>query len=219
MFDYPITTEEELDEAFKISPWRNSTANDINWKDRIDIQAIAQRYTTHSISSTINLPKEISVSEVSKIYLSAYNSGLKGVTVYREGSRDGVLISATKKSDKVFTYVDSVKRPSTVEGIAFTTKSDLENAMIEFNEAVSLDPKNADAWYYRGNTYYNLYEVEKALADYDKALELNPDHVEALTNRGNARVYSGDIEGGCRDWKKARALGKKNLEHKIRFCK
>jgi tetratricopeptide (TPR) repeat protein len=122
-----------------------------------------------------------------------------------------ILSSCESKKEKAKIHLD--------KGIELTTKSDLENALIEFNEAVRLDPENADAWYYRGNTHYNLYKVEKALADYDKAIELNPEHVDAYTNRGNARVYNGDIDGGCADWKKAQSLGKKYLEHKLRFCK
>ena len=104
-------------------------------------------------------------------------------------------------------------------GIDLTRKSDMQGALVEFNEAIRYDPDNADAWYYRGNTNYNLFEVEKAIADYDKAIELNPEHIEALVNRGNARVYNGDIEGGCLDWRKAESLGKDNLEHKLKFCK
>lgn len=122
----------------------------------------------------------------------------------------------------LFSSCESKKEKAKIhlnKGIELTTKSDLKSALIEFNEAVKLDPNNADAWYYRGNTHYNLFEVEKALADYDKALEINPEHLDALTNRGNARVYSGDFEGGCKDWRKAKSLGKKNLEHKLRFCK
>lgn len=82
-----------------LSPYYKSTANDIDWQKRIEIQCIAQKYTTHSISSTINLPRDVSVERVREIYLNAWKNGLKGITVYREGSRDGVLVSKECKLD------------------------------------------------------------------------------------------------------------------------
>lgn len=76
------------------SPYYGSTAADIDWRKRIDLQSVVQKYTTHSISSTINLPFDVSVGEVELIYMEAWKKGLKGITVYREGSRSGVLISS-----------------------------------------------------------------------------------------------------------------------------
>lgn len=79
------------------SPWHGSTSHDIDWKKRIDIQSKAQLSVCHSISSTINLPKEATVEEVGEIYMEAWRKGLKGVTVYRDGCRDGVLVSNDKE--------------------------------------------------------------------------------------------------------------------------
>lgn len=73
--------KETLQELFEKSPWYRSTANDIDWIKRVEIQSIIQKYTTHSISSTINLPNDVSEEEVSKIYLESWNQGLKGITV------------------------------------------------------------------------------------------------------------------------------------------
>lgn len=70
-----------LQNAFEASPWYGSTANDINWGRRVEIQAILQKYTTNAISSTINLPKDVSEEEVSNIYMEAWKQGLKGITV------------------------------------------------------------------------------------------------------------------------------------------
>lgn len=109
IFEDKLTKELIIDE-FNKSPWYNSTANDISHHSRIQIQQVIQKYTTHSISSTINLPENITKEEVSKIYIEAYNAKLKGVTIYREGSRTGVLVSETKKEDK-FEYKDAPKRP------------------------------------------------------------------------------------------------------------
>lgn len=82
------------------SPYQGSTAPEIDWGRRVDMQAIVQKYVTHSISSTINLPSDVSVETVGNIYLESWKKGLKGITVYRDGSRSGVLISnETKKED------------------------------------------------------------------------------------------------------------------------
>ena len=116
-------TNEALQELFKKSPWYGSTANDIDWIKRVQIQSIIQKYTTHSISSTINLPNDVSEEEVSKIYLESWKKGLKGITVYRDGSRDGVLISSeTNKSRNEFNYVDAVKRPKELDAEVHITK-------------------------------------------------------------------------------------------------
>lgn len=104
--------ESELKEVFERSPWYGSTANDIDWTKRVEIQGIIQNYTTHSISSTINLPSTATKEEISTIYKEAYRHGLKGVTVYRDGCRSGVLVSNTPTEKEVkFTEHDAPKRP------------------------------------------------------------------------------------------------------------
>jgi ribonucleoside-diphosphate reductase alpha chain len=109
--DVNTMTNEELEVYFKISPWYGSTANDIDWLERVEIQAIIQKYTTHSISSTINLPSTATQKDVSEIYMAAYKAGLKGVTVYRDGSRTGVLVNNNSTKEETFEYKDAVKRP------------------------------------------------------------------------------------------------------------
>jgi ribonucleoside-diphosphate reductase alpha chain len=76
---------------FKDSPYYNSQANDINYEMRVKMQGIAQKYIDHSISSTVNLSNNVDTDTVDKIYLLAHEQGCKGLTVYRDGSRDGVL--------------------------------------------------------------------------------------------------------------------------------
>jgi len=83
------------------SPYSGSTAPEINWGKRVEMQAAVQKYVTHSISSTINLPNDVSLDEVSNIYLESWKKGTKGITVYRDGSRSGVLISADEKKENV----------------------------------------------------------------------------------------------------------------------
>ena len=81
------------------SPYVGSTAPEINWVKRVEMQAVVQKYVTHSISSTINLPNDVSLDEVSNIYLESWKQGTKGITVYRDGSRSGVLVSADDKKE------------------------------------------------------------------------------------------------------------------------
>mgnify|MGYP000570471013 CR=1 FL=1 len=98
------------------SPYFKSTAPEINWKQRVRLQAIIQKYTTHSISSTINLAKEVSTDEVSDIYLTSWKEGLKGITVYRDGSRTGVLVSTdTKEELTQVRETKAPKRPKSIE--------------------------------------------------------------------------------------------------------
>jgi len=79
------------------SPYAGSTAPEIDWDKRVTMQAVVQKYVTHSISSTINLPNDVSLEKVSDIYMDSWKQGLKGITVYRDGSRSGVLVAADDK--------------------------------------------------------------------------------------------------------------------------
>src|SRR5690606_30476486 len=108
-------TKEELQKLFEKSPWYGSTANDIDWVKRVEIQSVIQKYITHSISSTINLPEDVSLEAVSEIYMESWKKGLKGITVYRDGSRSGVLVStnnnSNNKDNDSFNQHDAPKRP------------------------------------------------------------------------------------------------------------
>jgi ribonucleoside-diphosphate reductase alpha chain len=108
------------------SPYAGSSAGEIDWIKRIKLQAVVQKYTTHSISSTINLPNEVSVEKVGEIYLEAWKAGLKGITVYRDGSRSGILVdNRTKKSE--------IKRNDVIiESIAPTRPEKIEAEIIRF---------------------------------------------------------------------------------------
>ncbi|MAW66070.1 MAG: ribonucleoside-diphosphate reductase, adenosylcobalamin-dependent [Flavobacteriales bacterium] len=102
------------------SPYYGNTAHEINWEERIAIQKIVQKYTTHSISSTINLNSDVPVDHVKNIYLKAWEEGLKGITVYRDGSRDDVLVSTNKK-EKIG------ERPKTLSCKVIRFKNEKEN--------------------------------------------------------------------------------------------
>lgn len=96
-------------EKFEESPWFSALAPDIDWENRIELQGKVQQHICHSISSTVNLPKNISKEVVSNIYTNAWKHGIKGITVYRDGSRTGVLIN---NSDTLTTQAK--KRPKEV---------------------------------------------------------------------------------------------------------
>ncbi len=118
-------TEKEWEEIYKQSPWYGSCAQDIDWQKRVEVQGIVQKYLiTHSISSTVNLPNDVTEEEVSNIYMEAWRNGLKGITVYRDGSREGIMIKKEQKKedDKFESYVNAPKRPKTLPADFYSTK-------------------------------------------------------------------------------------------------
>jgi ribonucleoside-diphosphate reductase alpha chain len=82
------------------SPYWQATCNDIDWVAGVDLQAAAQKWTCHAISKTVNLPADVSKEVVSQVYMRGWETGCKGLTVYREGSRSGVLLDASKEKPK-----------------------------------------------------------------------------------------------------------------------
>lgn len=118
-----LLSPEEMDVWFKKSPWYQSIAPEISWKRRIEIQSICQKYTTHSISSTINLPKETTEQEIADIYLQAWKSKNKGQTVYRDGCRDGVLVNIKNEKPKEIIDSKAPKRPKELEAEYHEIKS------------------------------------------------------------------------------------------------
>ncbi|MCX2838613.1 MULTISPECIES: adenosylcobalamin-dependent ribonucleoside-diphosphate reductase [Salinimicrobium] len=120
-------------EAIEESPYAGATASEINWQKRVEMQALVQKYTTHSISSTINLASDVTTDKVSDIYIESWRQGLKGITVYRDGSRSGILVSSDDKKDKkadavqnVFAETYAPKRPKKLESriIRFNNESE-----------------------------------------------------------------------------------------------
>ena len=91
-------TPEEVDDLVARSPYYKATAQDVDWVNKVKMQGAMQKWVDHSISVTINLPNDVSEDLVNQLYVEAWKSGCKGCTVYRDGSRDGVLVDA--KSDK-----------------------------------------------------------------------------------------------------------------------
>ncbi|MBD5175599.1 MAG: adenosylcobalamin-dependent ribonucleoside-diphosphate reductase [Bacteroidales bacterium] len=114
-------TQAELDELVARSPYAGATANDIDWLEKVNMQGRIQKWVDHSISVTINLPADITVDAVEQLYRQAWKVGCKGCTVYRDGSRAGVLVSVQpdkkkkEKEDKSSQQPIMAKRPIELE--------------------------------------------------------------------------------------------------------
>lgn len=93
-------SQEEIDELVAKSPYHKATSNDVDWLMKVKMQGRIQKWVDHSISVTINLPNSVDEELVNRLYVEAWKSGCKGCTVYRDGSRSGVLISTKKKEEK-----------------------------------------------------------------------------------------------------------------------
>ena len=93
-------TQEELDQLVEKSPYYKATANDVDWLMKVRMQGAIQKWVDHSISVTINLPNNVDEQLVNRLYVEAWRSGCKGCTVYRDGSRSGVMIAVEKKEKK-----------------------------------------------------------------------------------------------------------------------
>ncbi len=91
--DVKLYNEEQLDSVIKLSPYYQATSNDIDWINKVKMQGAVQKWVDHSISVTVNVPKDTTEALVSEIYQTAWESGCKGITIYRDGSRTGVLVS------------------------------------------------------------------------------------------------------------------------------
>ena len=118
-----VLDQDWLKDCFEASPWYKSTANDIDWKKRVNVQSILQKYTTNAISSTINLPSTVTEEEVSDIYMYGWKKELKGQTIYVDGSRSGVLVNNNNKNTSKFEYKDAIKRPKELKADVYTTTS------------------------------------------------------------------------------------------------
>ena len=122
--------DKELETLIAESPYHLATSADINWVDKVKMQGAIQKWVDHSISVTVNIPKETTEEVVSTIYMTAWESGCKGCTIYREGSRHGVLVSkseADKCQDLHFMENKAPKRPKKLEAEVVRFKNDRED--------------------------------------------------------------------------------------------
>lgn len=121
-------SKEQLDELVKKSPYYKATANDVDWVKKVEMQGRIQKHVDHSISVTVNLPEDISEEMVGKVYETGWKFGCKGITVYREGSRSGVLITNNEKktNDAEFHDTHAPKRPKRLKAEIHRFQNNLE---------------------------------------------------------------------------------------------
>ncbi len=111
-------TQEELDALVASSPYHKATSADVDWLEKVKMQGRVQRWVDHSISVTINLPSDVTEELVNRLYVEAWRSGCKGCTVYRDGSRSGVLVAVEKKKPEEKVKIDEahvLKRPTELD--------------------------------------------------------------------------------------------------------
>ena len=110
-------TKEEIDILIQNSPYYKATANDVDWVKKVEMQGRVQKHVDHSISVTVNLPSDVNEELVSKVYETGWRSGCKGITIYRDGCRSGVLVSSEEKpvvnANKIVKN-NAPKRPKTL---------------------------------------------------------------------------------------------------------
>jgi len=169
-----VTGKTDLSE----SPYYGATAPEIDWQKRIELQSLVQKYTTHSISSTINLKNEVEEELVSNIYIESWKQGLKGITVYRDGSRSGILVStddAKKSTNGDNTENFQGKRPSKLEAkvVHFYNDSEkwlavvglIDNKPYEIFTGKAKDAFNLPSWVENG--FVIKHREEDGCARYD----------------------------------------------------
>ena len=120
--------DKEIDNLIASSPYYKATSADIDWVNKVKMQGAIQKWVDHSISVTVNIPKETSEEIVSTIYMTAWESGCKGCTIYREGSRHGVLVSKSEnKNCNEFSENKAPKRPKKLEAEVVRFKNEKED--------------------------------------------------------------------------------------------
>ena len=115
----------DIQELVKQSPYYKATSNDVDWVQKVKMQGAVQKWVDHSISVTINLPSGVTEELVGELYVNAWKNGCKGVTVYRDGSRSGVLVASEKKKKEQAPF--PVKRPRELEAEILRFKNNDED--------------------------------------------------------------------------------------------
>lgn len=156
-------TQEQIDEIVANSPYYKATSNDVDWLNKVKMQGAVQKWVDHSISVTINLPNDVSEDMVNKLYVEAWKSGCKGCTVYRDGSRSGVLISL--KNEKKKTTENAAPSPADENG--FVT----HKRPIELDADVVRFQNNKEKWIaFIGLIDGKPYEIFTGIADDDEGI-------------------------------------------------
>lgn len=156
-------TQEQIDEIVAKSPYYKATSNDVDWLNKVKMQGAVQKWVDHSISVTINLPNDVSEDMVNKLYVEAWKSGCKGCTVYRDGSRSGVLISLKNEKKKPTENV----APSPADENGFVT----HKRPIELDADVVRFQNNKEKWIaFIGLIDGKPYEIFTGIADDDEGI-------------------------------------------------
>lgn len=198
-------TQDEIDELVARSPYHKATANDVDWLMKVRMQGAIQKWVDHSISVTVNLPNDVSEELVGKLYVEAWRSGCKGCTIYRDGSRSGVMISASKK-DKKKSAVQKEKASSDripVMAVTETRPKELDCDVVRFQN-------NKEKWVaFVGLLDGYPYEIFTGLQDDEEGIALpktvtkgriikqtNPDGTKRYDFQfENKRGYKTTVEG------------------------
>ena len=153
--------DEKLKELIAQSPYHLATANDIDWVNKVKMQGSMQKWVDHSISVTVNIPKETTEELVSRIYMTAWECGCKGMTIYRDGSRDGVLVAKEeKKTEDRKQKTEGEGRPSDIKlNSAPQRPKELECDVVRFQN-------NYEKWIaFVGKLHDKPYEIFLGNAD------------------------------------------------------
>ena len=153
-------TQEEIDKLVSLSPYHKATANDVDWLMKVRMQGAIQKWVDHSISVTVNLPANVDEELVNRLYIEAWRSGCKGCTIYRDGSRSGVMISVKKKDEKP--TIPYCKQPEVTE----TRPAVLECDVVRFQN-------NKEKWVaFVGLLNGYPYEIFTGLQDDEEGIAL-----------------------------------------------
>ena len=163
-------TQEEIDELVARSPYYKATANDVDWLMKVRMQGAIQKWVDHSISVTVNLPNNVDEALVNRLYVEAWRSGCKGCTIYRDGSRSGVMIAVSKKDKKKKSAAqpanDKVTALANVLAVTETRPRELECDVVRFQN-------NREKWVaFVGLLDGYPYEIFTGLQDDEEGIAL-----------------------------------------------
>lgn len=189
-------TQEEIDKLVERSPYYKATANDVDWLMKVRMQGAIQKWVDHSISVTVNLPNDVDEALVNKLYVEAWRSGCKGCTIYRDGSRSGVMISVSKKDKKKDEHKEAPE-PITVPSLNRPAVQEVRPKVLDCD--VVRFQNNKDKWVaFVGLLDGYPYEIFTGLQDDDEGIVLPKSIVKGKiikqTNEDGSHRYDFQFE-------------------------
>jgi len=197
-------TDEQREEIVRQSPYYKATSNDVDWVKKVEMQGRIQKHVDHSISVTVNLPEDVTEEIVAKVYEAGWHNGCKGLTVYRDGSRSGVLITNEDKKEKEALHdVNAPKRPKRLKAEIHRFQNNLEKwiAVVgikdgrpyeiftgKFENGLSYLPNNVKEC----EVVKNIFEVEE-VDETGKTIKVRKKRydIEYVDNNGEKQVHTG----------------------------